>query len=163
MFMRYSLQSQAKQSEILTIMMTDWVFGRYLQFCLTQKEWSASKLAKKTGMSHSYIGALIRGGRSSDKQAPKLSVDTLIQLSKALSVPEENLLLAYKGIDPVEEIEQPSEDFDFTREVMLSAVRQGRELKDLSKKDRQKLIESVATMTRRFIDITVENEFRRLT
>lgn len=141
--------------------MTAWFFAEYLRRLLEQRDWTANKLADRAGISHSFVGTLLRGGRSSDKNPPKISVDTLIDLAKALKVSEMDLLLAYKGIDP-DEAPRGEEAFNLSREVMLASLRYGREWDQLAKKQRQQIIATTDKLTRRFVDMTVEHELERL-
>jgi transcriptional regulator with XRE-family HTH domain len=141
--------------------MTPWFFSEYLRRLLEQRDWTANKLGDRAGISHSFVGTLLRGGRSSDKNPPKISVDTLIDLAKALKVSELDLLLAYKGIDP-DEAPGGDEAFNLSREVMLASVRCGREWDQLAKKQRQQVMAATDKLTRRFVDMTVEHELERL-
>lgn len=142
--------------------MKSWFFAEYLRRQLEQRDWTANKLADKAGISHSFVGTLLRGGRSSDKNPPKISVDTLLDLAKALKVSESELLLAYKGIDPNEASKGEVESFDLSQEIMMASVRYGREWHELNKKQRQQVLDSVGKLTRRFVDMTVEHELERL-
>jgi transcriptional regulator with XRE-family HTH domain len=140
--------------------MTRWFFADYIRRLLKQKEWTANKLAEKSGISHSFVGTLLRGGRSNDKYPPKISVDTLIDLTKALKVPEMNLFLAYQGIDP-DQTPQVNLTFDLSTEVKLSALRAGVEWHELPKTRQKQVLEAVTTLTRKFVDMTVEHELGR--
>lgn len=84
-----------------------WSFGEYIQKLLDQKGWSAARLAKETGLSHTYIGHLIKGEASGKPGPPSPTIDVLITLSKALNASEASLILAYQGKDP----EQVGPDF----------------------------------------------------
>ncbi len=139
-----------------------WFFGDYIRRTLEEREWTVAKLAKKMRMAHSYVGALIRGGRSNDKNPPKVSVDTLIQLAKALKVPEMDLLNAYKGIDPASCKDEDLKTFDLVREIILATAQQGRDWEKLSKSEREALLKSVQSLNRKFVSISVEHELSRL-
>lgn len=142
--------------------MKPWFFAEYLRRLLAQKDWTANKLADKAGISHSFIGTILRGGRSNDKNPPKISVDTLIDLAKALKISEIELFLAYKGIDPGEAAQINGEAFNLSQEVALASVRHGYEWSRLTKKQRQQIMDTVGKMTRQFVDMTVEHELERL-
>lgn len=139
----------------------NWQFGRYIEKILAEKEWSLSKLAKKTGMSHSYVSSIIHGGSARDKNPPKISVDTLLQLAKALQISEIDLLFAYKGIDFPEK-SRTQKGFDLNQELVIATIRHGKEFQNLSPTEQEKLVETVERLTRKFIDLTVENELGRL-
>lgn len=80
--------------------MNSWKFGEYIRSLLDEKEWKASTLAKKAGLSHVYVGSIIRGENPKTGKHPNLTIDTLQSLAKALNVPIELLIGAYLGRDP---------------------------------------------------------------
>jgi transcriptional regulator with XRE-family HTH domain len=135
-----------------------WFFGDYLTELLAEKDWSASKLAKKTGLSHSYVASILQGGSSRTANPPKISLDTFIQLAKALQVQEAELLLAYKGINPVKEALKAPKGFDFYHEILKSA---GNDFDRLKEKERKELIDKVSESARHFIEVTVKQELKR--
>lgn len=83
----------------------DWHFGKYIEQLLDQKGgkkagWHQSRLAEKAKLSDSYIGWIIRGETSGKKGPPNISIETIVALSKALGIKEQNLIDAYKGKEP---------------------------------------------------------------
>jgi len=138
-----------------------WVLGDYVKKLLDERDWTAYKLSQKIHVSHSYVGAILNGGTAKDKNPPKISVDTLLALAKALKIPETNLLLAYKGIDP-DESPLVGEQFDFSNEVMMASVRSGHEWHQLTKKQRERVMQAASKLTRQFVDMIVQNELERI-
>lgn len=135
-----------------------WFFGDYLTQILEEKDWSASKLAKKTGLSHSYIASILQGGSSRAANPPKISVDTFLALAQALQIADTDLLLAYKGINPAEAAKKAFKSFDLYHEVLKSA---GNELDRLKEQEQQELLDQVAESARHFVEVTVKQKLKR--
>lgn len=75
-----------------------WIFGDYIERIMLAKGLNVNRLAKLAGLSHVYVGDLIKG-ESRGKQ-PRPTIDTILALSKALNIDYNNLILAYRGFDP---------------------------------------------------------------
>jgi len=69
-------------------------FSLTIKTARLKQDLSLRDLAELTGLDHSYIGRLEKGG-------PKPSRDTVIKLAKALKIPE-NILLIKAGYSPNE-------------------------------------------------------------
>jgi|GEM_PF-5717521 len=74
--------------------------SEYIQSELAKKDWKVSRLAKESGVSHVYIGYIIKRVDPNTGKQPNPSIDKLINISKALNVDVMNLVLAYQGVDP---------------------------------------------------------------
>jgi len=139
-----------------------WFFSEYLQRLLEQREWTASKLAKKAKLSHVYMGHLLRGDRTEGDKQPRISVETVTALAQALEIPEYKLLLAYKGIDPDETNLHPQEGFNIYTEIYAAAGNEGIDLHHLNPEARHQLEKSVINLSRKFIDMMVGVELEKL-
>jgi transcriptional regulator with XRE-family HTH domain len=135
-----------------------WAFGDYLQTLLEQKEWSASKLARKAGLSHVYIRHLLLGEKTAGNKHSRISIDTMTALAIALEVPEYKLMLAYKGLDPDLVTVQPEEGLSLLREIHVSAAKCGIDLYHLTLQDRLKFEKSIMQKMRKILDILVEED-----
>lgn len=139
-----------------------WFFGEYLQRLIDQKEWTASKLAKKAKLSHVYMGHLLRGDRTEGDRQSRISVETFTALAQALEVPEYMLLLAYKGIDPDTAKPYPEVGFNIYAEIYAAAANQGVDLHLLSPDDKRRLENSVIRVARKFIGVLVGEELEKI-
>jgi transcriptional regulator with XRE-family HTH domain len=139
-----------------------WFFGEYLQRLIDEKDWTASKLAKKAKLSHVYMGHLLRGDRTEGDKLPRISVETVTALAKALEIPEYQLLLAYKGIDPMQNKPYDEEGFNLYAEIYAAAAAHGVNLDEMEPEARHCLENSVIRLSRRFICLIVDEELGRL-
>lgn len=139
-----------------------WFFGEYLQRLLDEKEWTASKLAKKSKLSHVYMGHLVRGDRTEGDKQSRISVETVTSLAKALEIPEYKLLLAYKGIDPDLTNLYNQESFNIYGEIYTAAETQGIDLHQIPPETRNQLESVVINFSRKFLRLLVEEELSRL-
>jgi transcriptional regulator with XRE-family HTH domain len=139
-----------------------WKFGQYIEKLLNKKGWKASELAKKAGLSHVYIGQLLRGNNPDTGKPPRVSVDTLQSISRALNIPESKLFLAYKGIDPDKDDDTETEEFDLQKEINVAIINCGYDLNQFSPEETKQIAESIANISRKFIQIIVEYEIERM-
>jgi transcriptional regulator with XRE-family HTH domain len=74
-----------------------WYFGEFLNKALSRKGWNASELAKRSGLSHVYVGQIIRGCNPDTGKPPQISVKTMKQLADALDLQPLALIQAYEA------------------------------------------------------------------
>jgi transcriptional regulator with XRE-family HTH domain len=139
-----------------------WQFGRYIQKLLEERDWTITKLASKAGMSHVYLGNLIRGENPNNGKQPKTSIDTLVALSKALKIPESKLLLAYKGIDPDDSKIETLSSYDLYGIYHITALGLGCNIAKLPDNIRQQYEDELLEGTKQFIALLTELQVRRL-
>lgn len=142
--------------------MVVWKFGQYVERLLNKKGWKASDLAKRAGLSHVYIGQLLRGSNPDTGKPPRLSVDTLQSIAKALGIPESKLLLAYRGIDPESDGDSPLSKFDLQQEISVFIMNHSHNLNEISDGERKQLEMSVMEISRKFIPVWIGYEIERL-
>lgn len=87
-------------------------FGAFIKNARLKKDLSLRDLASLTGLDHSYIGRLEKGG-------PKPSRNTVIKLAEALNIPEDTLLIkaGYAPIDNPRGIETHNDDEPTPQEI----------------------------------------------
>jgi transcriptional regulator with XRE-family HTH domain len=140
-----------------------WFFGEYLQRLLQAKKWTAATLAKKSKLSHVYIGNLLDTDRSKGNRPPRVSVDTITALADALDTPECKLLLAYQGIDPDQYSAQPyRENFNILSEISAVAERQGINLEEMQTDSRYAFEGFIFQTLRKMIHTLVLEELQKI-
>jgi transcriptional regulator with XRE-family HTH domain len=82
-----------------------WPLGRFIANTLQERGgkragWSQSRLAELSRLSTTEIAWIVNGEVAGKKGTPKISVDTLIALSKALEIPPATLISVYQGESP---------------------------------------------------------------
>lgn len=139
-----------------------WLFGDYLQALINEKDWTASKLARKAGLSHVYMSQLLRGEKTPGNKHTRISIDTITALAKALGVPEHNLMLAYKGIDPNLMSSTMSAEGGIYEEVYTFALKVGVDLCILPLEIRAKIESGIVRKTQIIMDSLVQDELEQL-
>lgn len=97
--------------------------GQYLERTMRQKNISPKDLARKCGITNSYIGRVIKG------KGGNLSVETIIALARGLEVDAHELFTAASGISPQNLAIDPMLVLDLVQKIMsepkgLEIVRQ---------------------------------------
>lgn len=129
---------------------------------MDERDWTASKLARKSKLSHVYMGHLLRGDRTEGDKQSRISVQTVTALANALEVPEYKLLLAYKGIDPDKAHRHLQEGFNIYAEIYTAAESQGVDLNHIDSETRHQLESTVIKLSRKLLKLLVEEELERL-
>jgi transcriptional regulator with XRE-family HTH domain len=140
----------------------NWFFGEYLQRLLEEREWTASRLAKKANLSHVYMGQLLKGSRGEEGKPSRISVDTVTSIAQALGIQEYKLLLAYKGIDPDKSLPHIQESFNIYSEIHSAAQIQDVDLNQLSPEVRHHLEASVVRTSKKLVRVLVEEALQTL-
>lgn len=128
---------------------------------MKERDWTPSRLAKKAGLSHVYMSQLLRGVKTEGNKHTRVSIDTVTSLAKALGVPEQHLMLAYKGINPFQFGQGAQLEASLPSEVRAAALKWGVDLFTLPLETRDRLETSIINKTRKLMHILVQDELEQ--